>query len=167
MGNLVSYKGELSVRTADINTAKIHWNSVISTKNAKYMCLDIIFFYLTAALEYYEYMKIPLGLFPPWIVEQYDLSNHHMDGWVHLEMRCAIWGLPQAGILANKKLRWKLAPFGYHECIDTLGLWKHESWPLTFTLVMDEFGVKYEKKEDADHLISSIKSTYRLTEDWM
>ncbi len=41
MGNLVSYKGELSVPTADINTAKIHRNSVISTKGAKYMCLDI------------------------------------------------------------------------------------------------------------------------------
>ncbi len=44
MGNLVSYEGELSVRTADINTAKIHWNSVISNRKAKYMCLDIIFF---------------------------------------------------------------------------------------------------------------------------
>jgi hypothetical protein len=79
-----------------------------------------------------------------------------MDGWVHLEMRRAVWGLPQAGILANKKLRWKLAPFGYHECIDTPGLWKHESQPLTFTLVVNDFGVKYEKKEDADHLIASI-----------
>jgi hypothetical protein len=69
MGNLVSYDGELSVQTADINTAKIHWNNAISTKNAKYMCLDINIFYLTAALKYYEYMKIPLALFPPWIVE--------------------------------------------------------------------------------------------------
>jgi hypothetical protein len=41
MENLVSYEGELSVHTADINTAKIHWNSVISTKGVKYMCLDI------------------------------------------------------------------------------------------------------------------------------
>ncbi len=87
MGNLVSYKGELSVCTADINMAKIHWNSVISTKRVKYMCLDIIFFYLTAALEYFESMKIPLALFPPWIVEQYDLAKHRKDGWVHLEMR--------------------------------------------------------------------------------
>ncbi len=31
MGNLVSYKGKLSVRAADMNTAKIHWNSIIST----------------------------------------------------------------------------------------------------------------------------------------
>jgi hypothetical protein len=85
---------------------------------------------------------------------------------VHLEMRRAVWGLPQAGILANKKLKRKLAPFGYRECIDTPGLWKHESWPLTFTLVVDDFGVKYEKKEDAEHLIASIKATYRLTKDW-
>jgi hypothetical protein len=41
MVNLVNYDGELSVQTADINTAKMHWNSVISTENAKYMCLDI------------------------------------------------------------------------------------------------------------------------------
>ncbi len=43
MGNLITYNGELSVRTADINTAKLHWNSVVSTPNARYMCLDIKF----------------------------------------------------------------------------------------------------------------------------
>ncbi len=41
MENLVSYEGELVVCTADINTEKIHWNSIISNKKAKYMCLDI------------------------------------------------------------------------------------------------------------------------------
>jgi hypothetical protein len=49
----------------------------------------------------------------------------------------------------------------------TLGLWKHESQPLTFTLVVDDFGVKYESKDDMDHLIASIKSTYKLAKDWM
>jgi hypothetical protein len=166
MGNLVSYEGELSVCTADINTAKIHWNIVISNRKAKYMCLDIIFFNLTVTLNYFEYMKIPLALFPPWIVDQYDLSKHHKDGWVYLEMRRAVWGLPQAGILVNNKLRQKLAPFGYHECVKTPGLWKPDSQPLTFTLVVDDFGVKYECKEDVDHLIASIKSTYMLTKDW-
>ncbi len=61
--NLIKYKEELSVRTADINTAKIHWNSVISTDATMYMCLNIGNFYLTAALEYYKYMQIPLALF--------------------------------------------------------------------------------------------------------
>ncbi len=67
--------------------------------------------------------------------------------------------------MANKKLRWKLAPFGYHECVNTPGLWKHESRLLTFTLVVDDFGVKYENKEDTDHLIASINSIYKLTEN--
>ena len=40
-GNLIIYPGELTTRTADITTSKILWNSVLSTKNAKYKCPDI------------------------------------------------------------------------------------------------------------------------------
>ena len=122
-GNLINYKGNASVRMADIDTAKIHWNSVISTPSAKYMCLDIKIFYLTAALEYFEYMKIPLKLFPEWTQEQYNLKELALEGWVYIEMRRAVWGLPQAGILVNKRLRRKLAPFGYYESTNTPGLW--------------------------------------------
>ena len=43
-GNLIIYPGELTTRTADITTSKILWNSVLSTKNTKYMCLDIYYF---------------------------------------------------------------------------------------------------------------------------
>ncbi len=74
----------MSVRTADINTAKLHWNSVINTVKAWCMCLNIGNFYLTAALEYFEYMRIPLALFPIWIVEQYDLKKHLFNWFVHL-----------------------------------------------------------------------------------
>jgi hypothetical protein len=165
-GNLIHYEGNASVRTADIDTAKIHWNSVVSTPNAKYMCLDIKNFYLTAALEYFEYMRIPLDLFPEWTKQQYNLNELAFEGWVHIEMRRAVWGLPQAGILANKRLRRKLAPFGYSESVNTPGLWTHESRPISFTLVVDDFGVKYVTQDDVDHLIASIKSTYTLTEDW-
>jgi len=66
------------------------------------MCINLKNFYLTANLEYFEYMKIPLNLFPQWIIDQYDLTKHAVDGMVHIEMRKAVWGLPQAGVLANK-----------------------------------------------------------------
>ncbi len=163
---MIKYDASASVQTADLDTTKLHWNSVISTKDAQYMCLDIKNFYLTAALEYYEYMKIPLTLFPAWIVEQYDLNKHALHGFVHLEMRRVVWGLPQEGILANKRLRRKLAPFGYHESENTPGLWYHKSCPITFTLVVDDFGVKYVCKEDVQHLITSIKTDYTITKDW-
>ena len=66
----------------------------------------------------------------------------------------------------NKLLRRKLAPFGYVECENTPGLSRHETRPISFTLVVDNFGVKYVNKEDVDHLIASIKTIYSLTEDW-
>jgi hypothetical protein len=58
-------------------------------------------------------------------------------------MRRAVWGLPQAGILANKLLRGRLLPHGYYECANTPGLWKHVLRPISFTLAVDDFGVKY------------------------
>jgi hypothetical protein len=166
-GNLIKYVGELSVRTADITTSKLLWNSVISTDDARYMCIDLKNFYLTANLDYYEYMKMPLNIFPQWIIDQYELHKHAVDGMVHIEMRKAVWGLPQAGILANNKLRKELAPHGYREHENTPGLWYHETRPITFTLVVDDFGVKYVGKEHADHLLSCLKkSKYKCSEDW-
>jgi hypothetical protein len=62
------------------------------------------------ALDYYEYMKITLALFQEWIKEQYNLDTHAREGFVFLEIKCAVWGLPQVGILANKILQKQLAP---------------------------------------------------------
>ena len=63
-GNLIKYPGELTTRTADMNTAKILWNSILSTKGARLMGLDIKLFYLGTPLDRFEYMKIPITLFP-------------------------------------------------------------------------------------------------------
>jgi hypothetical protein len=40
-GNLITYKTSPSVCKADLDTAKLHWNSVISMPGTKYLCLDI------------------------------------------------------------------------------------------------------------------------------
>jgi hypothetical protein len=50
------------------------------------MCLEINFFYLTVRLEYFEYMQMPLNLFPIWIQEQYDFQKVAYKGYVHLKM---------------------------------------------------------------------------------
>ena len=125
-GNLIKYKGVVSTQTADLTTSKLLWNSVLSTHGAKYMCLDIKNLYLTAALNYLEYMKMPLAVFPDWIKHQYNLDEHAHNGQVYLRLKRAVWGLPQAGIQANKPLQKQLAPHGYYECMNTPGLWQHE-----------------------------------------
>jgi hypothetical protein len=101
---LINYPGKLSTCTADLTTSKLTWNSVLSTKGTQCMCLKIKNFYLTAALDRFKYMKMPILLFPTWIIAQYNLQKYVLNNFIYLEMRRAVWGLPQAGILANKLL---------------------------------------------------------------
>lgn len=52
-------------------TAKILWNSVLSTPNAKYACADVGNFYLATPMERYEYMKIRADLIPDAFLDEY------------------------------------------------------------------------------------------------
>ncbi len=155
-GNLIEYPGELTTRTADLTTTKMLWNSVISTDDARYLCLDIKKFYLGTPMDRFEYMKMLLNIFPQATIEQYNLDKHAKNGFVYLETRKAIYCLPQAGILANKLLCQQLRPHGYYEVAHTPGLWKHITNPTQFTLTVDDFGVKYVGKENALHLINTL-----------
>ncbi len=165
-GNLIQYKGDLTMQTADLTTSKLLWISVLGTRNSKYMCLDIKNIYLPTALDYFEYMQMPLAVFPEWIKQQYELDKHAHKGQVYLHLERTVWGLPHAGILANKLLQKRLAPHGYYKCSNTLGLWRHEWQPITFTLVVNDFGVKYVSEEHIKHLIKCLKEKYKLVENW-
>jgi hypothetical protein len=68
-GNLINYSFELTTRTTDMVSSKILWNSTISTKGARFAGADIKNMYLETPLDHYEYMKIPLSLFPQDIIE--------------------------------------------------------------------------------------------------
>ena len=46
------------------------------------------------------------------------------------------------------------------------GFWTHATKRTTFTLSVDDFGVQYFGKTDADHLITDIKDNYYVTIDW-
>ena len=114
------------------------------------MCLDIKNIYLCAPLDRYEYMRMKLSDFPEHIIEQYDLCHKAKNRFVYIEIWRSIYGLPQSGRLANDYLHEKLRPAGYFEVNHTPGLWKHVSRPIQFSLVVDNFGVKYSRKEDVD-----------------
>jgi hypothetical protein len=51
-GDQIEYPGDKSTRTAGLTTAKILINSVISTKGAKLMVIDINNFYLNTPSDY-------------------------------------------------------------------------------------------------------------------
>ena len=98
------------------------WNSVISTKNARYITADLKLFYLTAPMDRYKYMHMPLKIIPEHIIEQYNLREKAKNGYVYMEIRRAMYGFPQTGILANRLLKQCLAKHGYYEVAHITGL---------------------------------------------
>ena len=48
----------------------------------------------------------------------------------------------------------------------TPGLWKHVSRPISFTLVVDDFGIKYVREEHAKHLIGVLEENYTMDVNW-
>ena len=166
-GNLIDYPGDVSTRTADLTTAKCLFNSTISTPGAKFMCADVKNFYLNTPMERYEYMRIHIKLIPPEIIEEYNLLELVHNDYVYIEIRKGMYGLPQAGIIANKLLAKRLAKHGYFQSPHTPGLWKHSYRPIQFTLVVDDFGVSYVGKEHAQHLVAALKQDYEaVATDW-
>jgi hypothetical protein len=77
-----------------------------------------------------------------------------------------MYRLPQEGILANKLLQRNLAKDGYRPTQHTHGLWTHDTRPISFSLVVDDFGVKYVGREHAEHLMACIKNNYNILSDW-
>ena len=162
----------MRIRTRDhknsrFDSVKILWNSVLSTYGAKYATLDIANFYLGTPLDRYEYMKMPSDIFPQHTKDQYNLDDMEYKGYVWLEIRKVIYGLPQAGILANKQLRKKLQPHGYYEVAHTPRLSKHVTRPVQFSLLVDDFRVKYIGKKHSQHLTNAIEAEgYKLSINW-
>ena len=157
--NLINYPEELTTRTADLTTTKDMWNIVISTRNARYMCADVKNFYLCTPLERYEYMRMPINLISQEFMDRYDLGSKVKNGYVYIEIQRGMYGLPQAGILANKLLKERLLQNDYFEVPHTPGLCRSKTRPVWFTLVVDDFGIKYVGKEHAQHLLNVLLAT--------
>jgi Reverse transcriptase (RNA-dependent DNA polymerase) len=113
-------------------------------------------------------MRILEAIVPESIKVRYLLvgTGYIKDGHLYVEITKGMYGLKQAGRLANEKLVEHLATFGYAPCEHTPGLWKHETRTITFILVVDDFGVKSVNKEDVLHLIGTLKVKYKISEDW-
>jgi hypothetical protein len=134
-GNLIDYPYDVSTDTSDLTTAKLVINSTISTPGARHVLIDLKNYYLGTPMTRYEYMRLAIDTLPAEIVAQYKLRDIAHNGFVYVEIRRGMYGLPQAGIIANNQLVKRLAPFGYAPVTHTPGLWRHKTRPILFSLV--------------------------------
>ena len=166
-GDRINYPGEVATPTADMLVAKLLFNSVISTPGARFMTMDISNFYLMTPLKRPEYIQMKLSDISQEIIDEYKLRDMAIAGGsVYIEATKGMYGLPQAGLLANQLLEKGLNERGYKQSKLVPGLWKHKWRPILFKLVVDDFGVKYVGEEHAVHLKDTLEEHYKVTQDW-
>ena len=76
-----------------------------------------------------------------------------------------MYGLKEAGCVAFQNLVKNLAPFGYEPMPITPGLWRHKTRRMTFTLAVDDFGIKHFNQDDLDHLLDALRTNYNIKVD--
>ena len=74
--------------------------------------------------------------------------------------------LPQAGKLGNDLQSSRLDKFGYYPCQYTPGLWNHKWRSIAFSMVVGNFGVKFEGIKHAQHLKEALKTYHKVSLDW-
>jgi len=162
------YLEDKSAYVADLTTIKILLNLVVSTPKAQFMSIDIKDFYLGTDLSKFQYMKIRRDQIPQRTIEYFNLSD---PSWwykdqILVEIRKGIYGLPEAGKLAQDRLYAHLATHGFKVAPNTPGLLTHESRDIKFTLVVDDFGIYYTNQADVLFLQKTLEELYIIKTDW-
>eukprot|EP00804_Cyclotella_cryptica_P012986 CCRYP_002317-RA/>CCRYP_002317-RA protein AED:0.32 eAED:0.30 QI:0/0/0/1/1/1/3/0/854 len=162
----INYPWNKAVPMSDLTMAKSLFNSVIYTPGATFHGGDLKNVYLNTPMDRPEYMRLKFDLIPEEIVDKYKLREYNKDGWVYVRIDLGMYGLPQAGILANKLLAKRLAKVRYYQCKYTPGLKRHIWRPITFCLVVDDFGIKTVGLKHAKHLQAELEKYYKCSMDW-
>jgi hypothetical protein len=165
-GNRIFYPGDTGTKTGSLELVKLQLNDVLSTPQARMACFDIKDFYLGTPLDRPEFVRIKLADIPQEFIDEYALTTYAKDGWVYFECTKGVYGLKQSGKLANDLLTERLAAHGYYQCLTTPGLWRHNWRPVSFVLIVDDFGIKYVGRRHAEHLLVSLQQDYKVTTDW-
>jgi hypothetical protein len=93
------------------------------------------------------------------------IAHYHLlsittpDGCIYCKIHQGMYGLPQAGTRnhCTGTIGKRLKEHGYTQSKTTPGLWTHEWHPITFSLVVDNFVVKYIGEEHAQHLLQMVQ----------
>ena len=128
--------------------------------------MDIKNFYFNTQMARKEYLCLRIFDMPEDVIEEYGFQEKATtDGYVYVAISKWMYGLSQAGILAQQLVEERLGKEGYFQSKSTSGLWSHEWRPVQLSLVVDDFGVKNIGKEHAEHLVGVIKKNYEMTTD--
>ena len=128
--------------------------------------MDLKDFYLNTEMTRPKYMLVPRKMIPQDIIDEYNLKHLFRNDMILSKIVKGMYGLPQAGRLAYKKLKRHLATAVYIPTETTPGLFTHVTNDIKFILVVDNFGVKFANLNHAQHLLNHLRSIYTVTTNW-
>ena len=146
-------------------TVKILFNAVVS-EDADFATLDLTDFYLGSRLPSPEYIKIYVHDYPESVLSDLGLADFvqldkQQKRFVYFSINGGLYGLPQAGKIAQNDAIALLKASGFHETA-TPCLFRHATRDITFCLVVDDYGVKYTSREDLDFLVDCLSAKYHV-----
>jgi hypothetical protein len=84
---------------------------------------------------------------------------------LYFQINKGMYGLPQAGLLAQNRLIAHIAEHGYTQSDTVPCLFRHATNGITFVLVVDDFGIKFRNAAGCDHLLTTLRMLYKITVD--
>jgi hypothetical protein len=153
----------VSTATASHPTLNCLLNSVVSD-HALFGSIDLTDFYLGIHNPSPQFLKIYLADYPCSVVARLRLQpflklDRHGKSFVILRIDKTLYGLKEAGKLSHLRLVQLLLSYDFVET-STLCLFRHKTRPITFCLVVDDFGVKYQHPADFDFLVICLSNLY-------
>ena len=122
--------------------------------------------YLMSDLIDSEYVKFKVDLIPPRIIQYYNIQHLIHEGYIYARINKAWYGLKNAGRIAHDDLVQHLQKHGFVQAQKTDGLFTHILRDISFTLVVDDFGIKFTNKQDCDYLIKIMREKYKFKVDY-
>jgi hypothetical protein len=114
-----------------------------------------------------EFMCMKLADLPKEFARICKLHNlADTNKYISIKIQKGMYGLPQAGIPAQELLKKPLNKHGYCQSPITPGLLRRNLCPISFTLCVDDFGIKYVSREHVKHLSGILNNHYKCSQDW-
>jgi hypothetical protein len=173
-GDKIDYPGETSSAVADTAAVKTLIHSVVSDRrnhgtDTRFATVDLTDFYLGSSLDRPEFVRIYVKDIPDETIEREGLRqfiNSSSNGdYILFQVDGSMYGHPVSGRIANRDLVQHLKEHGYNQDPNVPCLFEHATNKTTFTLIVDDFGVKYTGIENFNHLVSILKLRWPVKTD--
>ena len=165
-GDILTYLDDVGSPATNILETKVLLNITISDakKGVRFMTEYIQHYFLATPMARPEFMKVRYKHIPDNIRFQYKLHDKlSSQDYIYIRINKGMYGLKKSAILAYENLKQSLTPHSYVPIIGTAGICAKKTHPTKFCLCVDNFGIKYFNKIDAQHLLDTIGQIYKYT----